>query len=86
MTSGSALYITILHAYALTFSNPSLKVACCGVCWLHELCRGNQMSECSSALQRLTYKATVLKESYLSLLSAPHCSTGSMTEHNPSSN
>lgn len=68
-------YIAILHACALTFSNPSLKVACSWVCGLRRLCRSSRLSECSPALHRVTYKAIVLKEPYLSLLSTPICST-----------
>lgn len=68
-------YITILHACALTFSNPSLKVACSCVCGLHRLCRSSWLSERTSPLHRVTYKAIVLKEPYLSPLSTPLCST-----------
>lgn len=56
--------IAILHASVLTFSNPSLKVVCSSVCGLHSLWRRSRLSECTSALHWVTYKAIVLKEPY----------------------
>lgn len=85
VTSGNALiYIIILYASALTFSNSSLKVACSWVCGLRRLCRKSWLSERTSPLHRVTYKTIVLKEVYLSLLSTPLCST-CCTEHITSS-
>lgn len=75
--------ITILHACALTFSNPSLKVACSYVCGPRRLCRSSRLSERISPLHRVTYKVIVIKEAYLLLLSpAPLCSTGCMENIN----
>lgn len=72
---GSALLY--YHSACLCFDlfKPSLKVACSSVCGLQRLCRSSRLSERTSSLHTVTYKAIVLKEQYLSLVSTPLCST-----------